>query len=182
LGADAVAELAGQYVRHAERSRQAEAEQVRLEDLCCQLNSHLTAVNADLRAKADWAMSLQQGAEWSAAEIARLQGEEARLRAELESAVAAGRAMESELREWAAGLERQVNRATAENERLQGEFAERTTWALQLRDELEGRTEEVRQLSIERESLERRLSAWAVSRWFHLGRALGMGPKDSTGA
>lgn len=177
-GRDAVAELAAQCVAHAERGRRAEAEEVRLGDLCCELNGHLEVVNADLRAKAEWAMGLQEEARRGAAEIARLQAEETRLRAELESAIAAGQAIESELRGWAAGLETQVSAGDAEIQRLQGEFQERTEWALKLRDELSERTEEVSRLAAECELLKRRLNAWEASRWAHLGRALGAGPQE----
>jgi len=173
----ALAEIASQFADEAERCRRAQAEQVRLEDLCCELNRHLDAVNADLRAKASWALTVQADAARSAAEVVRLQREETRLGAELESRTAAACAMESELRGWAAALEKQAADAGAEIRRLQGEFEERTAWALKLRDELAERTDEAARLAQENDSLRRRLEAWEMSRWSHFGQALGLGPK-----
>ena len=175
---ETVAEIVGQYAAQLERLRWTDAEKVRLEDLCQELHTHLQSANDDLRAKAAWALAAQAEAERSAKEIARLQLEEAQLRAELESRTASGQEMENELRSWAAELEKEAQKAGAEVKRLQGEFQERTEWALKLKAELEERTREAGRLSSECEAFKRRLGAWEASRWSHLGRALGLGPKQ----
>ncbi|MGO9273779.1 MAG: methyltransferase domain-containing protein [Terriglobia bacterium] len=174
---ETVAEIAAQYWDRTECFRRADAERVRLENLCRELHGHLESVNADLGIKGRWAMSLQEEVERNTKEIARIRNEEAQLRAELESRTASGRATEAELRTWALGLEDQLRNANVELTRLQAEFEERTQWALRLRKELDERTEQTNRLSLECDSLKRRLGAWEASRWSHLGRALGLGPK-----
>jgi chromosome segregation ATPase len=141
------------------------------------LHGHLESANADLGIKGRWALSLQEEVERNTKEIARIQNEEAQLRAELESRTASGQATEAELRTWALGLEDQLRNANVELTRLQAEFEERTQWALGLRKELDERKEQTARLSLECDSLKRRLGAWEASRWSHLGRALGLGPK-----
>ena len=60
---------------------------------------------------------------------------------------------------------------------LQAECAERTDWALQLDREAKVQSAEMARLAEELNSARFRNASWEASRWIHLGRALGLGPK-----
>jgi SAM-dependent methyltransferase len=62
---------------------------------------------------------------------------------------------------------------------LKGEVEEWTEWGLGLQAELGQRTAEAAQLARENDELRRKLANWDTSRWVHLGRVLGLGPKPS---
>ncbi len=65
----------------------------------------------------------------------------------------------------------------AERKRLEGEFEDRTRWAMELDAEVKRRTAETARLYDELNRERFRLASWEASRWTHLGRALGLGPK-----
>jgi SAM-dependent methyltransferase len=65
----------------------------------------------------------------------------------------------------------------AELERLRSEFEDRTRWAMELDAEVKRRAAETAKLYDELNQEKFRSASWEVSRWTHLGRALGLGPK-----
>jgi SAM-dependent methyltransferase len=78
---------------------------------------------------------------------------------------------------WALELDAQVKRLEGELERLQGEYEDRTRWALGLDEEVDRKAAETALLYEELNQQRFRLALWEASRWTHLGRALGLGPK-----
>jgi hypothetical protein len=85
---------------------------------------------------------------------------------------------------WALDLDAEVKRRDtdallweAERKRLQDEVAARTRWALEVDAELKRRAEETARLYDQLNQEKFRGSQWEASRWTHLGRALGLGPK-----
>jgi SAM-dependent methyltransferase len=62
---------------------------------------------------------------------------------------------------------------------LKGEVDEWTEWGLGLQAELGQRKAEAARLAGENDELRRKLASWATSRWVHLGRVLGLGPKPT---
>jgi len=65
----------------------------------------------------------------------------------------------------------------AELKRLEGEFEDRTRWATELDAEVKRRAAETARLYDELNQERFRIASWEASRWTHLGRALGLGPK-----
>jgi DNA-binding transcriptional MerR regulator len=65
----------------------------------------------------------------------------------------------------------------AERKRLEGAFEDRTQWAMELDAEVKRRAAETARLYDELNQEKYRLALWEASRWTHLGRALGLGPK-----
>ena len=64
-----------------------------------------------------------------------------------------------------------------ELKRLQDAFEERTQWARKLEAEVGTRAAETARVYDELNQEKFRLAQWEASRWTHLGRALGLGPK-----
>jgi SAM-dependent methyltransferase len=60
---------------------------------------------------------------------------------------------------------------------LKAEVDEWTEWGLGLQAELGQRKAEAVQLARENDELRRKLASWETSRWVHLGRVFGLGPK-----
>jgi hypothetical protein len=71
----------------------------------------------------------------------------------------------------------EVDRLGAQLKCLQGEIEDRTQWAIALDEEVKRRVAEVARLHDELNQEKFRSASWEVSRWIHLGRALGLGPK-----
>ena len=141
--------------------QRSESECLRLEALCRELKTHLDQVDADLEKRSRWALSLNEELDQTRQEIARLQ------------------AHEQELQSWAQAEVEQTQQTRLEVKRLQLESDERTQWALQLEAERKQQTQDIGRLATENDRLRRLVGAWEASRWSHLGRVLGLGPKIS---
>jgi SAM-dependent methyltransferase len=152
LARESIAEMMPEYARRMEHIRKVEAERVRLEALCRELNELLEKTDARLEAGGRWGQSLEEDLRRARDEVARLQKCEAELRTS------------GERLHW-------------ELSRSQAEIEERTQWALRLQAEVEERTAELARRAEELDLLRRRVGAWEASRWVNLGRALGLGPK-----
>jgi SAM-dependent methyltransferase len=134
-----------------------------------------------------WAAELEaEGNRW-AAELGRLQGgfeDRTRWAGELDAEVKRQaeelKRLQGEFEDrtrWAMELDAEGNRRAEELKRLQGEFEDRTKWALELDAEVKRRAAETARLCEELNQQRSRLALWEASRWTHLGRALGLGPK-----
>jgi len=78
---------------------------------------------------------------------------------------------------WAMQLDAEAARRDEELKRLQGEIEIRTEWAMNLDVEVKRRAAETARLCDELNRERSRLALWEASRWTHLGRFLGLGPK-----
>jgi len=78
---------------------------------------------------------------------------------------------------WAMELDAETARQAEDLQRLRGEIEDRTQWAMELDAEVKRRAAETARLYDELNRERSRLASWEASRWTHLGRTLGLGPK-----
>ena len=78
---------------------------------------------------------------------------------------------------WAMQLDAEAARRDEELKRLLDEIEARTEWAMNLDVEVKRRAAETARLCDELNRERSRLALWEASRWTHLGRFLGLGPK-----
>ena len=165
LRRESLAEIMAQHILETAQTKdelqRQQVERVRLEGLCRDLNAHLASADADLDERGRWALCLNEEIERNRKEIARLQ------------------AHEQELRTWAQNEAEESKRLQLEVKRLQLESEDRTQWALRLTEEVKQRSQDVERLAKENELLRRLVQLWEASRWSHLGRVFGLGPKIS---
>jgi hypothetical protein len=165
LRRESIAEVMAQHflqtTRQGEELQRQQSERVRLEALCRDLNAHVEQVGSDLEEKSRWSLSLNQEIERNRHEIERLQ------------------AHEQELRTWAQTESEESKRLQLEVKRLQLESEERTQWALRLTEDVKQRSQDAERLAHEIALLRGIVQTWEASRWSHLGRVFGLGPKVS---
>jgi hypothetical protein len=170
LRRESIAELMARQVdrskRDAEELGRQTNERLRLEKLCRELNAELDRIGVAFEERGRWALTVNEEIERNREEIAQLQ------------------AHEQELRNWALAeaeetkrLQFEVTRLQFEIKRLQLEREERTQWALRLKEEVKQGCQDVERLTRENDVLRRSLHLLEASRWSHLGRVLGLGPK-----
>ena len=78
---------------------------------------------------------------------------------------------------WAMELDAEAERQAEELQRLRGEIEDRTRWAMELDAEVKRRAAETARLYEELNGERFRVALCQASRWTHLGRTLGLGPK-----
>jgi hypothetical protein len=78
---------------------------------------------------------------------------------------------------WAMELDAETARQAEDLQRLRGEIEDRTRWAMELDAEVKRRAAQTARLYDELDRQRFRLALCEASRWIHLGRALGLGPR-----
>ena len=155
LSRDGVTELARQHASLKEQNTYLKVDAAERLKLAAELERMQDAYDDRTR----WAVELDAQVERRAEYLQRLQDELA------------------DRTRWAMDLDARAARQAEELQRLRDEIADRTRWAMKLDAEVRGRAAETARLYEDLDRERFRLASWESSRWIHLGRALGLGPK-----
>jgi Skp family chaperone for outer membrane proteins len=169
LSRDGVTELARQHASLKEQNTYLKVDALERQKLAAELER----LQGEFDDRTRWAMELDAQAARRAEELQRLQDEIEKLAAELKR-------LQSEFEDrtrWAMELDAETARQAEDLQRLRDEIEDRTQWAMEMDAEVQRRAAETARLYDELNRERSRLALWEASRWIHLGRALGLGPK-----